>query len=754
MKKKFDITGMTCAACRIHVENDVKKVEGVTSVDVSLLTNSMIVDFDDEILSPLVIVKAVKKGGYGAKIASDSPSTTHQSELLQKMKIRLVFSLILFGLLLYLSMGMMVGLPLPDFLSPHHYPVLYGSIQLIITVPIVILNRNYFVVGFPKLWNRRPNMDSLVAIGTSTALIYGIIILIKYAFFPSLITDEMISDNLYFESAGAILTLVTVGKYLEVRSKGRTGEAIARLIDLAPKTAFVLKDGIEREIPVADIRVGDIIVIRPGFKIPVDGIILEGESSLDESAITGESMPVDKRVGDRVITATINQSGFFQFRATAVGTDTTLSRIIALVEEAGNSKAPIARLADKISGIFVPIVIGIAILSTVVWLIVGAEVGFALSMGITVLVISCPCALGLATPVAIMVATGKGAENGILIKSAESFEIAHQVDTVVLDKTGTITFGKPEVTDVISLSPLQHEELVRIASSLESKSEHPLGKAIVQHALKQGLSLLAVSSFQNRSGYGVQGTVENVMYYAGNDALMKQLGILSVSAETMANKLAIRGKTPIFLAKEQTIIGILALADTIKPTSKEAIEGFHRDGIRVVMVTGDRLEVAESIQNELGIETVYAGILPDGKAKIIADLQKEGHKVAMIGDGINDAVALTKADVGMAIGAGTDIAIESADMILMKSDLRDAVLAIDLSRKTIANIKMNLFWAFFYNVIGIPIAAGVFFPLFGLKLSPTLGSLAMSFSSVSVVLNALRLKWFHSAKKSNKKTSF
>jgi len=746
MKRKFDVTGMTCAACRVHVENDVKKVQGVTSVDVSLLTNSMVVDYDDALLNPSIIIKAVKKGGYGAKIASNSPSTTNQSELLKKMKIRLVFSLILFVILLYLSMGMMIGLPLPEFLSPHHYPVLYGSIQLIITIPIVILNRNYFIIGFPKLWKRRPNMDSLVAIGTATALIYGIFILIEYAFFPSLVTDAMISNNLYFESAGAILTLVTVGKYLEVRSKGKTGEAIARLIDLAPKTAFVLKDGAERETPVSEIKVGDIIVIRPGFKIPVDGIILEGESSLDESAITGESMPVDKHVGNKVITATINQSGFFHFRATAVGTDTTLSRIIALVEEAGNSKAPIARLADQISGIFVPIVIGIAIISTTVWLIAGEGLGFALSMGITVLVISCPCALGLATPVAIMVGTGKGAENGILIKSAESFEIAHQVDTVVLDKTGTITHGKPEVTDVISLSEYAADDLIRLASSLETKSEHPLGKAVVQYADKKGISPLAVSSFQNRSGYGVQGTIEDAVYYAGNDTWMRQLEILSGLAEKTADDLARNGKTPIFLAKEMTIIGILALADTIKPTSREAIEGFHRDGIHVVMVTGDRLEVAQAIQKELGIETVHAGILPDGKAQIIADLQKEGHIVAMVGDGINDAVALTKADVGMAIGAGTDIAIESADIILMKSDLRDAVLAIELSRKTIANIKMNLFWAFFYNVIGIPIAAGVFFPLFGLKLSPTLGSLAMSLSSVSVVLNALRLKWFHSSK--------
>ncbi|MDD3126750.1 MAG: heavy metal translocating P-type ATPase [Candidatus Izemoplasmatales bacterium] len=748
MKSKFDIMGMTCTACSAAVERNVKNVKGITSVNVSLLTNSMSVEYDENVITPDKIINAVKNGGYDAKVSGISKTSLEQAKISkQRMVIRLFGSLILFLLLLYVSMGAMIGFPVPKFMDSHQQPVIFGIIQMSITIGIIILNRNYFFVGIPQIWKRHPNMDSLIAIGSASAFIYGVYIIIMFAFFPDLMAGRMIDNELYFEAAGAILTLVTLGKYLEFKSKAKTGDAIARLIDLAPKNAIVFRDGNEVEVSVDSIQVGETVIIRPGMKIPVDGLITEGYSSLDEQAITGESMPVDKKPGDKVTTATINTSGSFRFQATEVGEDTTLARIIALVQEAGNSKAPIAKLADKISGIFVPIVIGIAILTFVGWLIGGAQFGFALSMAIAVLVISCPCALGLATPVAIMVATGKGAENGILIKSAESFEIAHAIDTVVLDKTGTITYGKPEVTDMITVGSITPTDLLIIAASIEHNSEHPIGQAIVRYAKKAQVQIHEVNDFFNEPGKGLKGKIDGHIYYAGNDMMMIDYKIDLSAGRDIAQSLATMGKTPIYLADEKQLVGVFGVFDSIRPTSLEAIDWFKSHKISVVMVTGDHAIVANTIRNQLGIDQVYSETMPDKKALIIAKLQNDGHRVAMIGDGINDAIALVKADVGMAIGAGTDIAIESADIILIKNDLRDAALAIELSRKTLLTIKMNLFWAFFYNAIGIPIAAGVFYTWLGLKLDPTIGSLAMSLSSISVVLNALRLKLFHKSKR-------
>ena len=746
MRSKFDITGMTCAACSASVDRSVKKVRGVNSVNVSLLTNSMSVEYDENIISTDMIIKAVKNSGYGAKLTKTNTNSQENILIKRQMNIRIIGSTILFSLLLYISMGTMIGLPIFAFMNPHGHPLVFGISQMILTIGIILLNRHYFIVGIPKLLKLHPNMDSLIAIGSASAFIYGIYILIIFAGYGESSTGQMIAEELYFEAAGAILTLVTLGKYLEFKSKTKTGDAIAKLINLAPKTAIVIRSGQEIEVGVDTIQVGEIVVIKPGMKIPVDGIITEGFSSLDEQAITGESMPVDKTVNDKVTTATINTSGSFRFRATEVGEDTTLARIIALVEEASNSKAPIAKLADKISGVFVPIVIGIAILTFAGWLIAGEQLGFALSMAITVLVISCPCALGLATPVAIMVATGKGAENGILIKSAESFEIVHSIDTVVLDKTGTITYGKPEMTDIIPIGPISEIDLLTIAASIEHNSEHPIGQAIVAFGIKNHVQIREVKAFLSQSGKGLSGKIAETQYYAGNEVMMNEQKIDLSLGRDLALNLAKSGKTPIYLADEHQLIGIIGIFDTIRPTSKEAIEWFKSHSITVVMVTGDNAIVANNIRNQLGIDHVFSGILPEKKAEIIADLQNNGHRVAMIGDGINDAIALVKADVGIAIGAGTDIAIESADIVLIKNDLRDAALAIELSRKTLSTIKMNLFWAFFYNAIGIPIAAGIFYMWIGLKLNPTIGSLAMSLSSISVVLNALRLKRFHKTK--------
>lgn len=747
MKQKFDVTGMTCSACVAHVEKDVKKVKGVKKVSVSLINNAMTVEYDETSIKPDTIISAVEKGGYGAKISGDTEVSKHSASdtHIISMKKRLVVSLIFFIPLLYVSMGAMLGAPQPTFLVGMENAMNFALLQFLLTLPIIWANTAYFTVGFKRLWLRSPNMDSLVAIGSSSALIYGIIALFMIS--TGLGRHDMVlvdnyAMNLYFEAAGAILSLVTVGKYFEAVSKGKTSDAIKKLIQLAPQTALVEFNGELTETKVSDLKKGDIIVVKPGQSIPVDGIIISGSSSIDEAAITGESMPADKTVGDQVISATVNKTGAFKFEATKVGQDTTLQQIIRLVEEAGSSKAPIAKLADKISGIFVPIVMVISVITFIVWMVIGNDFSFALSMGITVLVISCPCALGLATPLAIMVSSGKGAENGILIKSAESLETAHNVTHVVLDKTGTITYGVPSVTNIHTISYFNEEKVLEIAYGLEQHSEHPIAKAILSKAKERLIKDINVQSFDSVPGKGVNGEIEGIRYYAGNIAYMKTLKLPLEEAEKQALILAHEGKTVIYLASEKEIIGLIAVADTIKETSLEAINGFIALGIEVTMLTGDNAVTAEAIKNQLSINHVIAEVTPEEKEQVIKNLQSEGNIVAMIGDGVNDAIALTRADIGIAIGAGTDVAIESADIVLIKNDLRDALGAIELSKKTINNIKMNLFWAFFYNIIGIPIAAGLFYWFNELKLDPMLGSLAMSISSVSVALNALRLRRF------------
>ena len=751
MNKKFSVTGMTCSACSSHVEKSVKELNGVKSVNVNLLTNSMVVNYDDNITNTDIIIEAVKNSGYGAsvftknKAAIESDARVRVEDEIKEMRTRLIISFIFLIPLMYVSMGHMMGLSLPGFLSGLKNSISYGMTQLLLTIPIVYVNRKYYKVGFKTLFKGSPNMDTLIAIGSSAALIYGIFAIYRMGYGLGIQDFELVEKyhmDLYFESAATILALITLGKYLEKRSKGKTSEAISKLMDLAPKNATVIRNGEEYIIPIEEVVIDDILIVKPGESIPVDGVILEGSTSIDQSALTGESIPVEKSIGDKVIAATINKNGFFKFKAEKVGDDTTLAQIIQLVEDASSSKAPIAKLADKISGIFVPVVITIAIIATVVWLLLGYPFEFALSIGIAVLVISCPCALGLATPVAIMVGTGKGAENGILIKSAEALEIAHTIKTVVLDKTGTVTEGKPVVTDVIPAKGVSRDELLKIASSIEKPSEHPLSEAIVKFGEKNGLTLFEVQDFQAISGRGLVATINNKTYYAGNLALMKEKGINYSILENMSNELAEKGKTPLYFASEKQLLGLIAVADVIKKTSKKAIEEFKAMGIDVVMLTGDNKRTAEAIRKELNIDKVIAEVLPQDKESEIRKIQASGKKVAMIGDGINDAPALARADVGIAIGAGTDIAIESADIVLMKNDLLDGVTSIQLSKSVIKNIKENLFWAFFYNAIGIPLAAGVFYNIFGWKLNPMFGAAAMSLSSVCVVSNALRLKLF------------
>lgn len=755
MKQKFDVTGMTCSACSAHVEKSVAKVPGVRSVTVNLLSNNMAVDYDETASSDAAVIRAVEEAGYGASVHAGAASARPQAKAapaadpmaaeIANMKRRLIVSFVFLIPLFYISMGHMMGLPLPHFLHGTENALVFAFTQLLLTLPIAYVNRKYYQVGFKTLFKGAPNMDSLIAIGSAAAMIYGVVAIYMIGWglgHGDTALVEQYSMDLYFESAGMILALITLGKFLETRSKGKTSEAITKLMDLAPKTALVEREGVEAEIPVEEVAVGDLLIVKPGASIPVDGEITEGSAAVDESAITGESIPVDKGPGDRVIAATINRSGYFKFRATKVGADTTLAQIVALVEDAANSKAPIAKLADKVSGVFVPVVICIAVIAAVTWLLLGHTVEFALSIGIAVLVISCPCALGLATPVAIMVGTGKGAENGILIKSAEALETAHTIDTVVLDKTGTITEGKPRVTDIRTADGLSETELLTIAASVEKPSEHPLSTAIVEEAARRNLSLRAVTGFEAVAGQGVAAEVGGVRYLAGNRRMMEEnrieLGGFAEKGETLSGE----GKTPLYFAGEGKALGVVAVADTVKPTSRAAIEAFGQMGVDVVMLTGDNKRTAAAIQKQLGIGRVVAEVLPQDKEREVAKLQEQGRKVAMVGDGINDAPALTRADVGIAIGAGTDVAIESADVVLMKSDLLDAVTAIDLSRAVIRNIKQNLFWAFFYNSIGIPLAAGVFFSVFGWKLNPMFGAAAMSLSSVCVVSNALRLKLF------------
>lgn len=750
MNEKFDVTGMTCSACSSRVEKCVSKLEGVEEVSVNLLTNSMQVKYKDDAIDEGKIIAAVEKAGYGASVhqgntkKKESIKVDAVEDAMHSMKHRLLVSFIFLIPLFYISMGHMMGLAIPAFLSGMENAIAYAFTQFLLCLPILYVNRKYYQVGFKTLAHGAPNMDSLIAIGSAAAMIYGVVAIYGIGYGLGIHDMEIVERfhmDLYFESAATILTLITLGKYLEAKSKGKTSEAISKLMDLAPQTALVYRNDREIEVPVEEVILGDVVIVKPGAKVPVDGVILEGSTSLDEAAITGESIPVEKGVGDSVVGATINKSGSIKFRATRVGNDTTLARIIQLVEDASASKAPIAKMADKIAGVFVPVVIVIAILASAYWLIQGQSIEFALSIGISVLVISCPCALGLATPVAIMVGTGKGAENGILIKSGEALETAHAIQCVVMDKTGTITEGKPQVTDVIAINTSRNE-LLDLALSLEKPSEHPLAEAIVAYSEKAGFKAQRADEFKAVFGKGVEAVIKNKHYLAGNQRMMEEAGLDCSSILNQLNTLADEGKTPLIFADDEHILGILAVADVVKPTSLEAIQRFQKQGIDVVMLTGDNKRTAEAIRSQLNINTVIAEVLPQDKERVIAELQAKGQKVAMIGDGINDAPALARADVGIAIGAGTDVAIESADIVLMRSDLLDAVTAVRLSKAVIRNIKENLFWAFFYNSVGIPLAAGLFYTAFNLKLNPMFGAAAMSLSSVCVVSNALRLKFF------------
>ena len=755
-KETYDVTGMSCAACSSRVEKAVARQSGVQQVSVNLLKNSMVVEYDESALSSAQIVAAVEQAGYGAspheKPGAAAPAAQNgkqgglsaAQQAYRGMKRRLALSLVFTVPLFYLSMGHMMGWPLPACFLGMENAMTFAFTQFLLLLPIVYINRQYYIVGFKTLWQRSPNMDSLIALGSSAAIVYGIYAIYKIGIgFGQMDMDTVHTYmmELYFESAGTILTLITMGKTMEARAKGKTSDAITKLMDLAPKTATVERNGVESVIPVEEVQLGDVLIVKAGESVPVDGVVLEGTSSVDESALTGESIPVEKQAGDSVIGATINKSGYFKMRATKVGDDTALSQIVRLVDEATSSKAPIAKLADKVSGVFVPVVITIAVIATAAWLLTGHSVEFALSIGISVLVISCPCALGLATPTAIMVGTGRGAVNGILIKSAEALETTHSVNTVVLDKTGTITQGKPVVTDVVD-GGIGRDKLLSVAASLEKLSEHPLSEAIVAEAEKESLTFLSVDKFEQIPGQGIRGEVEGQLCLAGNRRMMEANRIEKSDLLARGEALAEDGKTPLYFALDGKLIGLIAVADIVKPTSAQAIAELSNMGIEVVMLTGDNAKTAEAIRRQVGVDRVVAEVLPQDKEREIRRLQEGGKKVAMVGDGINDAPALARADVGIAIGAGTDVAIESADIVLMRSDLLDVSTAVQLSRAVIRNIKENLFWAFFYNAIGIPIAAGIFYPAFQLKMNPMLGALAMSFSSVFVVSNALRLRWF------------
>ena len=745
--KQYNVTGMSCAACSARVEKAVGKVPGVTSCSVSLLTNSMGVEGT---ASPEAVIKAVQEAGYGASekgAAKQSASMAENEKALEDhatpaLKRRLIWSVGFLIVLMYFSMGhMMWGWPLPRFYNDNH--VAMGLTQLLLTVIIMVINQKFFISGFKSLWHRAPNMDTLVALGATAAFVYS-----TYALFAmtgaqvrgdmDAVMDYMM--DFYFESAAMILTLITVGKMLEARSKGKTTDALKSLMKLAPKTATVVRDGQEMTVPVEQVQKDDVFVVRPGESIPVDGVVLEGTSAVNESALTGESVPADKTPGDAVSAATVNQSGFLRCRATRVGEDTTLSQIIQMVSDAAATKAPIAKIADQVSGVFVPAVIGIALVTTIVWLLIGKPVGYALARGISVLVISCPCALGLATPVAIMVGSGLGAKNGILFKTAASLEETGRIEIVALDKTGTITSGEPKVTDILPSEGVSAEELLRLANTLERKSEHPLAKAILEYAKEQNVAADEVADFQALPGNGLTARLDGKALCGGNDTFIGTTAPVSAEMKAQAAALAEAGKTPLWFSYDGRLLGVVAVADVIKADSPQAVRELQNMGIRVVMITGDNERTAKAVGAQAGVDQVIAGVLPDGKEREIRKLKTEG-KVAMVGDGINDAPALTRADIGVAIGAGTDVAIDAADVVLMKSRLSDVPAAIRLSRATLRNIHENLFWAFFYNTIGIPLAAGVFIPL-GLTLNPMFGAAAMSLSSFCVVSNALRLNLF------------
>lgn len=744
MKERFDVSGMTCASCQANVQKAVEKL-GVDFVNVNLISETMTVSYDDGKISENDIIKAVEKIGYGAK-PKNKKNLKENNKTFDEEKIvknRLIISFIFLIPLMYVSMGHMINLPLPHFLMGARGSVNFAFLQFLLTLPIVFVNRIFYISGFKALFNKASNMDTLVGLGSFAALIYGIFAIMRMAYglgFEKFEIVENYRHNLYFESSAMILTLITLGKYFEKKSKGQTKKSLESLMDLAPKKARILKDKNEVEILVEDLKKGDLILVRPGEAIPVDGIVKEGSSLVDESAITGESIPVNKNIGDEVISATLNKQGSFIFEATKVGEDTTLSKIIELVNQANETKAPIAKLADKISAIFVPTVMIISLITFVVWMILGYGFEFSLNFAISVLVISCPCALGLATPMAIMVATGKSAQFGLLFKNAESLENLHKVDTILLDKTGTITEGKPQVTDIIS--EIDENEFIKIASSIENNSEHPLSHAISEYAKSKNIQAKNIEDFEAISGKGIKAKYENKIYYGGNISLMKEKNIDLKSYEKKADIFSNEGKTSMYFADEKNVIGIIAVQDKPKNLSKIAIDEMKKMGYEVRMITGDNEKTAEAIKNALNIDEKYAEVLPQDKEKEIKNLQKLGKKVLMVGDGINDAPALVRSDVSMAIGNGTDVAIESADIILINNNILDIVSALKLSKSTIKIIKENLFWAFFYNIIGIPLAAGLLYPAFGLKLSPMFGAFAMSFSSIFVCLNSLRLRKF------------
>ena len=751
MKQDFDIQGMSCAACSSRIEKSVSKLEGIHQVNVNLLTNHMQVDYDESLLDNQKIIDCVVNAGYGATLPQTKQVEIKKEDPALELKNRFIYSLVFMLPLFYVSMGHMMGLPLPSILLGHENALIFAFTQFLLCLPVLIINKKYYTNGFKALFHGTPNMDSLIAIGSSASFAYGIyaIYMLAYGFgHMDMALVEKYHMELYFEGAAMILTLITLGKYLETKSKGKTSEAIEKLMKLGAKEAILFVDNKEVMVPVENVMVGDILVLKPGMSVPVDGIVTQGSSSFDESAITGESMPVPKEVNDVLTCATINLEGTVKFKATKVGSETTLAQMIKLVEEASSSKAPIAKLADQISGIFVPTVIIISLISFVAWMIAGQSFSFSLSIAISVLVISCPCALGLATPVAIMVGMGKGASNGILIKSSEALETAHKVKTVLLDKTGTITSGEPSVSDLV----IMDSDLLMIASSLEYNSEHPLAKAIIKYSKQENIEIHKMDEFEAVFGKGVKGKINHDYVYGGNVRFMIENNIDVRDIEDKINAFADEGKTPLIFAKNDHVIGIIACLDTIKESSKEAIKKLQKQGIKVVMVTGDHLKSATAIQKMVGVDEVIAQVLPSEKAEVVRKYQKEGL-VAMVGDGINDALALTSSDVGIAIGAGSDIALESAQIVLMKDDLLDVSNMFKLSKATMTNIKQNLFWAFFYNAILIPLAAGVLYPVFALKLNPMIAAAAMSLSSFSVVSNALRLKRFkfeHSTAKENK----